>query len=95
MDGFMVGLDDVRELDWIPESEDEHEWVLTPEEILDALLNRPARAVSEGTTLGRVRLQGLRKYAAATWTPQPDDAVSGLTVPADRCQDLDQLVSPR
>jgi hypothetical protein len=53
MDGFMVGLDDVRELDWIPESEDEHEWVLTPEEILDALLNRPARAVSEGTTPGR------------------------------------------
>ncbi len=42
MDGFMVGLDDVRELDWIPESEDEQEWVPTPEEIPDALTNRPA-----------------------------------------------------
>ncbi len=94
MDGFMEGLDDVRELDWIPES-DEQGWVPTPEEILDALLNRPVRAVSEGTTLGRARRQGLRKYAAATWTPQPDDAVSGLKVPADRPHDLDRLVSPR
>jgi hypothetical protein len=42
MKGFMVGLDDVRELDWIPESEDEHGWVPMPEEALDALLNRPA-----------------------------------------------------
>jgi hypothetical protein len=42
MKGFMVGLDEVRELDWIPENEDEHGWALAPEEILDALLNRPA-----------------------------------------------------
>jgi len=42
MNGFMIGLDDVRELDWIPESEDEQEWVPTPEEIPDALTNRPA-----------------------------------------------------
>jgi hypothetical protein len=41
----MVGLDDVRELDWIPESEGGQEWVPTPEEILDALMNRPAIAV--------------------------------------------------
>ena len=95
MNRFMVGLDDVRELDWIPESEDEQGWAPTPEEILDALLNRPARAVSEGTTLGRVPLQGLRKYAAATCTPEPDDAVSGVKVPADRPQDLDPLLSPR
>ncbi len=31
------------------------------------------RAVSEGTTLRRVLLQGLREYAAGTWTPKPDD----------------------
>jgi len=42
MKGFMVGLDDVRELDWRPENEDERGWALAPEEILDALLNRPA-----------------------------------------------------
>jgi len=42
MKGFMVSLDDVRELDWIPKNEDEHGWALAPEEILDALLNRPA-----------------------------------------------------
>lgn len=29
------------------------------------------RAVSEGTTLRGVLLQGLREYAAGTWTPQP------------------------
>jgi hypothetical protein len=28
------------------------------------------RAVSEGTTLRLVLLQGLREYAAGTWTPQ-------------------------
>ena len=32
-----------------------------------------ARAMSEGTTLRCVLLQGLREYAAGTWTPQPDD----------------------
>ena len=32
-----------------------------------------ARAVSEGTTLRRVLLQGLHEYAAGTWTPQPND----------------------
>lgn len=31
------------------------------------------RAVREGTTLRRVLLQGLREYAAGTWTPKPDD----------------------
>lgn len=31
-----------------------------------------ARAMSEGTTLRCVLLQGLREYAAGTWTPQPD-----------------------
>jgi hypothetical protein len=30
-----------------------------------------ARAVSEGTTLRRVLLQGLHEYAAGTWTPGP------------------------
>jgi hypothetical protein len=30
------------------------------------------RAVREGTTLRRVLLQGLREYAAGTWTPKPD-----------------------
>jgi hypothetical protein len=29
-----------------------------------------ARAVSEGTTLRRVLVQGLHEYAAGTWTPQ-------------------------
>ncbi len=31
------------------------------------------RAVGEGTTLRSVLLQGLREYAAGTWTPQRDD----------------------
>lgn len=31
------------------------------------------RAAREGTTLRRVLLQGLREYAAGTWTPKPDD----------------------
>ena len=35
-----------------------------------------ARAVSEGTTLRRVLLQGLHEYAAGTWTPRPDAKVS-------------------
>jgi len=53
------------------------------------------RAVSEGTTLGQVLLKGLREYAAATWTPQRDDTVSGLKSPADRPQDLAPVVSAR
>ena len=32
-----------------------------------------SRAVREGTTLRRVLLQGLREYAAGTWTPHPGD----------------------
>ena len=32
-----------------------------------------ARARSEGTTLRSVLLQGLREYAAGTWTPKSDD----------------------
>jgi hypothetical protein len=35
-----------------------------------------ARAVSEGTTLRRVLLQGLHEYAAGTWTPRPDAKVT-------------------
>ena len=35
-----------------------------------------ARAVSDGTTLRRVLLQGLHEYAAGTWTPQPDAKVA-------------------
>jgi hypothetical protein len=31
------------------------------------------RAAGEGTTLRSVLLQGLREYAAGTWTPQRDD----------------------
>jgi hypothetical protein len=31
------------------------------------------RAASQGTTLHRVLLQGLREYAAGTWAPQLDD----------------------
>lgn len=31
-----------------------------------------ARAVSQGTTLRRVLLQGLQEYAAGTWTPQAE-----------------------
>ncbi len=53
------------------------------------------RAVSAGTTLGQVLLKGLREYAAATWTPQRDDTVSGLKSPADRPQDLAPVVSAR
>ena len=33
------------------------------------------RARSEGTTLRWVLLQGLREYAAGTWTPKSDDTV--------------------
>jgi hypothetical protein len=35
-----------------------------------------ARAVSEGTTLRRVLLQGLHEYAAGTWTPQANGPVA-------------------
>ena len=35
-----------------------------------------ARAVSEGTTLRQVLLQGLHEYAAGTWTPRPGAKVS-------------------
>jgi len=35
-----------------------------------------ARAVSEGTTLRRVLLQGLHEYAAGTWTPQAEAKVA-------------------
>jgi len=35
------------------------------------------RALSEGTTLRSVLLQGLREYAAGTWTPRPDGALPG------------------
>jgi len=38
-----------------------------------------ARALSEGTTLRSVLLQGLREYAAGTWTPKPD-----VTLPESR-----------
>ena len=31
-----------------------------------------ARALSERTTLRAVLLQGLREYAAGTWTPKPE-----------------------
>jgi hypothetical protein len=34
------------------------------------------RAARQGTTLRRVLLQGLREYAAGTWTPQSDDGLS-------------------
>jgi hypothetical protein len=34
------------------------------------------RARSEGTTLRWVLLQGLREYAAGTWTPTSDDRLS-------------------
>jgi uncharacterized membrane protein YeaQ/YmgE (transglycosylase-associated protein family) len=53
------------------------------------------RAVSEGTTLGHVLLQGLREYAAGTWTPQRTDKVSGLTSPSNRSHDLDRVASRR
>jgi hypothetical protein len=38
-----------------------------------------ARALSEGTTLRSVLLQGLHEYAAGTWTPKPD-----ITLPESR-----------
>lgn len=37
----MTRLNDLRELDGMTPGEDEDEWVRRPEEILDALLNRP------------------------------------------------------
>jgi hypothetical protein len=37
------------------------------------------RALSEGTTLRAVLLQGLNEYAAGTWTPTP-----GVTLPESR-----------
>jgi hypothetical protein len=41
------------------------------------------RALSEGTTLRSVLLQGLREYAAGTWTPKPDVA---LPSSSQRCE---------
>jgi hypothetical protein len=34
-----------------------------------------ARALSQGTTLRAVLLQGVREYAAGTWTPKLDAAL--------------------
>jgi len=42
-----------------------------------------ARAVSEKTTLRRVLLQGLREYAAGTWTPRADGAFPELETTTD------------
>jgi hypothetical protein len=53
------------------------------------------RAVSEGTTLSQVLLQGLREYAAGTWTPQRNDKVSGVKSPSNRSHDLDRVASQR
>ena len=41
-----------------------------------------ARAVSDGTTLRRVLLQGLHEYADGTWTPRPDAKVAEPAVAA-------------
>jgi hypothetical protein len=38
-----------------------------------------ARALSEGTTLRSVLVQGLHEYAAGTWTPKPH-----VTLPESR-----------
>jgi hypothetical protein len=38
-----------------------------------------ARALSEGTTLHSVLLQGLREYAAGTWTPQSQGPSADVT----------------
>ena len=37
------------------------------------------RATREGTTLRWVLLQGLREYAAGTWTPKPDERLPEST----------------
>lgn len=39
------------------------------------------RALCQGTTLRRVLLQGLREYAAGTWTPQSDEKSAELSHP--------------
>jgi uncharacterized membrane protein YeaQ/YmgE (transglycosylase-associated protein family) len=51
------------------------------------------RAVGEGTTLCHVLLQGLREYAAGTWTPQRHDKGSTPKSPSDQSRDLDPVVS--
>lgn len=38
-----------------------------------------ARALSEGTTLPAVLLQGLHEYAAGTWTPKADGPVAQVS----------------
>jgi hypothetical protein len=45
------------------------------------------RALSEGTTLRSVLLQGLREYAAGTWTPQTPQLDVALPSPAERCEE--------
>ena len=42
-----------------------------------------ARALSEGTTLRSVLLQGLREYAAGTWTPKHAGTVADSTLRHD------------
>ena len=41
-----------------------------------------ARAVSEGTTLRRILLQGLQEYAAGTWTPRAEVPVADAPLTA-------------
>ncbi len=53
------------------------------------------RAVSAGTTLRQVLLQGLREYAAGTWTPQPDGKLTELKSASDLPQGLDRSASQR
>jgi hypothetical protein len=43
------------------------------------------RAVNEGTSLRWVLLQGLREYAAGTWTPRRDDK-SAEVPPMTKCR---------
>jgi len=42
-----------------------------------------ARALSEASTLRSVLLQGLREYAAGTWTPKPEETVAESTLRRD------------
>jgi hypothetical protein len=65
----MTRLNDLRELDGKTAGEDEDDWVRRPEEILDALLNRPAPTSSVAFIPAESRVTMLSNDAAQTYDP--------------------------
>ena len=67
----MTRLNDLRELDGKTSGEDEDDWVRRPEEILDALLNRPAPTSSVTFIPAGSAVTMLSNDAAQLYIPIP------------------------